>query len=165
MALRDDMFALIKTHDWKVCHRRINQERPGDSRERQFSVAYWRTVILEYEHDYEGALRILDQSRDLFFSQCGYLYQRAEILCQMRKFTEASDTLRSAPFGDEIERFPGMAREAMFLYCYLLIKSDHVAPPNLLAAIPDDFGTQLYNGKLISKADILPTASRSAAFG
>jgi hypothetical protein len=122
-------------------------------------------VILEYEGDYEAALRILDQSRGSFFSQCGYLYQRAEILCRMRKFAEATETLRNAPFGDEIETFPGMAREAMFLYCYLLIKSGREAPPNLLAAIPDDFGTQLYNGKLISKADILLAASSSAASG
>ncbi len=70
--------------------------------------------------------------------------------------------LGTTPFGAEIDAFPGLTYEAMFLYCYLLIKSGHETPPNLLAAIPDDFRTLTYEGKFMSKADLLSSGRDSA---
>jgi hypothetical protein len=158
MGFSEDMFALGKTRDWQACHRRIDEEGAGDDQRTGFSIAYWRSFILQSEGKYEDALRVLDQSRSDVFTQCGYLYRRAKILCLMGKFAEAITTLTDAPFGAEIDTFPGMAREAMFLYCYLLIKSGREAPPNLLAAIPDDFGTMIYDGRMMSKTDLLRLA-------
>jgi hypothetical protein len=158
MAFDEDMFALGKTRDWEACHRRIDKEEPGHDQQTRFSIAYWRSAVFKSQRRYEEALRILDAGRADVFTQCGYLYRRAIILCLLGKFAEATETLRDAPFGAEIDTFPGMVYEAMFLYCYLLIKSGREAPPNLLAAIPDDFGTMTYDGRFMSKADILRLA-------
>jgi hypothetical protein len=158
MAFSEDMFALIKTHDWKACHRRIEQEEPGKDQRARFSIAYWRSVVLQYEGHNEAALKTLDDARDDFFSRCAFAYFRAEILCRMGKFAEAIDALRAVPFGTELDTFPGLTYEAIFLYCYLLRKSGREAPANLLAALPDDFETQMYNGKFMSKDDVATTS-------
>jgi len=162
MGFSEDMFALLKSKDWKACDQRIDEEAPGETREKRVSIAHWRTAVLERQGRYGDALRTLDASRADVFTQCGFLYERAVILYRMGKFAEAIATLRDAPFGAEIDAFPGLTCEAMFLYCYLLIKSGHETPPNLLAAIPDDFRTLTYEGKFMSKADLLSSGRDSA---
>jgi tetratricopeptide (TPR) repeat protein len=87
------------------------------------SAALWRAARFKWEKRYDDALRTLDASRSEVFSQCGYLWKRAEILCRMGRFAEAIETLRKAPFGEEIDTFPAMVYEAIFLYCYLLQRS------------------------------------------
>lgn len=164
MSLREDVFALVKTKDWQACHRRIDEE-PDDTREARVSIAGWRSYIFEREGRYEEALRITDASRDDVFTQCGYLFDRARILQCMGKTDEAIASLRQAPFGAEIDTFPGMTYEAIFLYCYLLKQVGCEPPPNLLEALPDDFGTHLF-GRMREKADLLrPGLSASGSAG
>jgi hypothetical protein len=164
MSFSAEMFALVKTHDWQACHRRIDEAEPGASREERRSIAHWRSAVFEWQGRYNDALRILDAGRADFFSQCGYLSQRAEILCKMGKFADAIETLRNAPFGAEIDTFPALTYEAIFLYCYLLKRSGREPPPNLVAALPEDFVTRTWDGKKVGMADLaLPAgASRPA---
>ncbi len=107
------------------------------------------------------ALRVLDTGRADFFSQCGYLYLRAELLCKMGRFAEAIETLRNAPFGAEIDVFPALTYEAIFLYCYLLKKSGREPPPNLVAALPEDFVTRTWDGRKVGRPDLSPPAGAS----
>ena len=158
MGFSEDMFALLKTKDWEACHRRIDQEEPGETREARVSIAHWRSAVLERQWRYEDALRIIDGSKADAFTECGRLWERAQILYRMGKFAEAIDTLRDAPFGAEIDTFPALTYEAIFLYCYLLRRNGREAPPNLIAALPDDFTTRTWEGKRVSKADIPPRA-------
>jgi hypothetical protein len=119
--------------------------------------------VFKWQERYDDALRTLDAARADFFSQCGYLYRRAEILCKMGKFAEAIETLRNAPFGAEIDTFPALTYEAIFLYCYLLGRSGREPPPNLVAALPDDFVTRTWDGKKVGIADLSPPASGPAS--
>jgi hypothetical protein len=159
MSLSEDMFALAKTHDWQACHRRIDEEGPGDDQQSRFSLAYWRSLVLQGEGKYEDALRVLDHSRGDFFTQCGYRLFRGRIFYHMGKSAQAIEALRDAPFGEEIDTFPGITCEAIFLYCYLLKKSGREPPPNLIAALPDDFGTRFYERRRLTKADLLPAGA------
>jgi tetratricopeptide (TPR) repeat protein len=163
MAIDEEMFALLKSNNWQACHRRIDAEGRGDTREQRVSIALWRAAILEREKRYDEALRTLDAIRDEAFTRNGFLWERADVLCRMGKFEEALDTLRSAPFGAELDAFPALTYEAIFLYCYLLKRSNREPPPNLLAALPGDFRTMLYDGRFVSKADIAPPAGRPPA--
>jgi hypothetical protein len=163
MSFREEMFALLKTRDWEACHRRIDREQPGEAREARVSIAHWRSTVFEWQGRYDDALRTLDACRDDVFTQCGDLYQRAEILCKMGKFADAIETLRNAPFGAEIDAFPALTYEAIFLYCYLLKRSGREPPPNLIAALPEDFVTRTWDGKKVGIADLSPSASGSMA--
>lgn len=125
MSFSDDMFALLKTDDWQACHRRIDKEEPGSDQETRFSIAHWRSAVFKCQGRYDDASRILDAARADFFSQCGYLYRRAELLCKMGKFAEAIETLRNAPFGAEIDTFPALTYEAIFL---LLLSPEEKRP-------------------------------------
>lgn len=158
MGFSEEMFALGKTRDWEACHRRIDQAEPGATREARVSIAHWRSAVLEWEGRYDDALCVIDASKEDVFTECGRLWDRAQILYHMGKVAEAIETLRNAPFGAEIDSFPGITYEAIFLYCYLLKKSGREPPPNLIAALPDDFGTRFYEGKRLTRADILPRA-------
>ena len=129
MAFDEDMFALMKSHDWQACHQRIDEEEPGKDQRDRFSIAYWRSLVLQYEGQFDAALQALDTSRGDFFCQCAFAFFRAQILCRMGKFPDAIETLREAPFGAEIETFPGLTYEAIFLYCYLLRRSGREARP------------------------------------
>ena len=80
----------------------------------------------------------------------------------MGKTGDAIETLREAPFGSEIDTFPAMTYEAIFLYCYLLKQAGRETPSNLVEALPDDFGTRYYGGRL-TKADLHPPKPGSAA--
>jgi hypothetical protein len=144
MGFSEDMFSLLKTKRWKTCHQRIDQEERVDTREARVSAALWRATIFEYEKRHDDALRTLDAIQPEVFTQCGLLWERARVLYGMGKFADAIETLRNAPFGEEIDTFPGITYEAIFLYCYLLKKSGREPPPNLIAALPDDFGTRFY---------------------
>jgi hypothetical protein len=159
MSFSEEMFALLKTQDWEACHRRIDQEEPGETREARISIAHWRSTVFEWQGRYNDALRALDAGRADVFTQCGDLYQRAEILCKMGKFADAIETLRNAPFGAEIDTFPALTYEAIFLYCYLLKRSGREPRPNLVAALPDDFVTRTWEGKKVGKADLLRSAN------
>ncbi|RBP05700.1 hypothetical protein DFR50_13463 [Roseiarcus fermentans] len=161
MSFHEDMFALLKTDDWQACHRRIDEE-PGDTRESRVAIAGWRSSILRGQGRYDEALRAIDASKDDVFTQCGYLFDRARILQCMGKTADAIETLRQAPFGSEIDAFPALTYEAIFLYCYLLKQAGREPPPNLLAALPDDFGTHLF-GRMREKADLLPPEPDSPA--
>ncbi|RBP05701.1 hypothetical protein DFR50_13464 [Roseiarcus fermentans] len=162
MGFREDIFTLVKSHDWEACHKRIDEEEPGLSREQRASIAHWRSAVLVWQGRYEDALRIIDASKADAFTECGRLWDRAQILCRMGKFAEAIETLRGAPFGSEIDAFPGMTYEAIFLYCRLLIRCGREPPPNLLAALPDDFDTFTYDRRFMSKADLLSSTGRSS---
>lgn len=112
---------------------------------------------------YDDALRILDASRADVFTQCGLLWEHAEILCKMGKFADAIETLRNAPFGAEIDTFPALTYEAIFLYCYLLKRSGREPPANLVAAPPEDFVTRTWDGKKVGIADLSPPAGASSS--
>ncbi len=77
-------------------------------------------------------------------------------LVKMGKFADAIETLRNAPFGSEIDAFPALTYEAIFLYCNLLKRSGRAPPPNLAAALPDDFVTRTRDGKKVGIADLSP---------
>ncbi len=79
----------------------------------------------------------------------------------MGKFADAIETLRGAPFGEEIDTFPALTYEAIFLYCYLLKRSGREPPPNLVAALPEDFVTRTWDGKKVGIVDLSPPASGS----
>ena len=146
MAFDEEMFALGKSKDWKACHRRIDEEAPGATREQRVSVALWRAIIYKWEKRYSEALRILEGIRDEVYTSLRLCITTARIIhCPMGEFSDAIDTLRGAPFCSELDTFPAVTYEAIFLYCYLLAKSGQHPPPNLLAALPDDFRTMLYD--------------------
>jgi hypothetical protein len=91
----EDMFALLKSKDWEACHKRIEEE-PALSREGRVSIGLWRAAILEWRHRYGDALQTLDTIRTEAFTRCGFLWERAEILCKMGKFVDAIETVRNA---------------------------------------------------------------------
>lgn len=159
MSFSEEMFALLKTSDWQACHRRIDKEEPGDNQEARVSIAHWRSAVFKWQGRYDDALRILDASRADVFTRCGLLWERAEILCKMGKFADAIETLRNAPFGAEIDTFPALTYEAIFLYCYLLKRSGREPPSNLVAALPEGFITRTWDGKKVGIADLSPPAS------
>lgn len=159
MSFSEEMFALLKTRDWEACHRRIDEAEPAASREERRSIAHWRSAVLEWQGRYDDALRILDAGGADFFSQCGYLSQHAELLCKMGKFADAIETLRNAPFGAEIDTFPALTYEAIFLHWYLLKRSGREPPPNLVAALPEGFITRTWEGKKVRIADLSPPTS------
>jgi len=99
--------------------------------------------------------------KEAFQQEWSVLYQRAEILCKMGKFSDAIETLRNAPFATEIDAFPALTYEAIFLYCYLLKRSGREPPPNLVAALPEDFVTRTWDGKKVGIADLSPPANGS----
>jgi hypothetical protein len=154
----EDMFALLKSKDWEACHKRIEEE-PALLREGRVSIGLWRAAILEWRHRYGDALQTLDTIRTEAFTRCGFLWARAEILCKMGKFVDAIETVRNAPFGVEIDTFPALTYEAIFLYCYLLKRSGGEPQPNLVAALPEDFVTRTWDGKKVEK----PTFRRRRA--
>jgi hypothetical protein len=55
--------------------------------------------------------------------------------------------LRDAPFGGGIDTFPALTYGAIFLYRYLLKRSGREPPPNLVAALPEDFVTRTWDEK------------------
>jgi hypothetical protein len=161
MAFDEDMFTLLKTKNWEACHKRVDEEEPALSREARVSIGLWRAAIFEWQQCYVDALRTLDTIRTDVFTQCGFLWERAEILCKMGKFADAIETLRNAPFGEEIDAFPALTYEAIFLYCYLLKRSGREPPPNLVAALPEDFVTRTWDVKKVGIADLAPPAGAS----
>jgi hypothetical protein len=84
----EDMFALLRSKDWEACHKRIEEE-PALSREGRVSIGFWRAGIFEWKHRYDDALRTLDTIRTEVLTHCGFLWERAEILCKMGKFADA----------------------------------------------------------------------------
>lgn len=148
MGFSEDMLALIKPMTGKP----VIVE----------STTYWRSLVLQKEGKCEDALRALDHSRGDFFTQCGYRLFRGRILYRMGKFADAIETLRTPPFGAEIGTFPALTYEAIFLYCYLLKKSGREPPPNLVAALPDDFGARFYERRRLTKTDLLPVGGSTA---
>jgi hypothetical protein len=63
----------------------------------------------------------------------------------------------------EIDTFPALTYEAIFLYRYLLKRSGGEPQPNLVAALPEDFVTRTWDGKKVEKPDLSPSASGSTA--
>ena len=165
MALRDDILPLFQQKDWRGCEALLAARSPGDDAEQRAAIAYWRTAVLEGEGRYEDALRFLASHRDDFFSKCLVYYLQANILCRMGNCGEAIETLRKAPFGEEMDRFPALSLEAIFLYCFLLTKSGRDAPPKLLDAIPDDYRSYMFDGTFANKSDILAAIDKRRAAG
>ncbi|HXT05564.1 MAG TPA: hypothetical protein VN715_01340 [Roseiarcus sp.] len=62
-------------------------------------------------------------------------------------------TLRAALIAAEVETFPGLAWEAAYFCCYLMVKQGGAPPKDLLDLIPDDFETVL-DGRFIAKSNL-----------
>ena len=105
--------------------------------------------------NFNEALRSLDALESEFPCRCGICDLRSEIYWRMGDKAAAIEALRAAPWGEEMDQFPALALEAMFLYCYFLALEGRQAPPKLVDAIPSDYVSIQYDGKRVSKADLL----------
>jgi hypothetical protein len=80
--------------------------------------------------------------------------RRAQLLRSLGRVSEAIAALRAAPMAQEVATFPGLAWEAAYFYCYLMIKKGEAPPKDLLDLIPDDFETVL-DGRFIAKSNLV----------
>jgi hypothetical protein len=154
MAIRDDILPLLKQHNWEACHTLLDGAAPNDDDERS-SVTYWRAVVLQSEGLDKQALALLQAKRDEFACKCLPDYKIANILNRLGRPQEAIATLSKTPIFAEAEQFPGLAREAAYLYCTLLAENGGKIPPDVLSFIPDEFQTLDDKNRIMDKGDLL----------
>src|SRR5579883_3009390 len=159
MAIRDDIFPLVKRRDWQACHKLLDNATPVDNDERT-SIIYWRAVVLEDEGRNDEALSLLNLSRNDFNCKCLPDYMSAKILKRLGRPQDAIAILSESPILAEAEQFPGLAREAAYLYCTLLAESGAIVPEGLLDLIPDSFQTMDDKYRVVGKADLLDLINR-----
>ncbi|HEY1944099.1 MAG TPA: hypothetical protein VGH40_18455 [Roseiarcus sp.] len=111
--------------------------------------------------DFDGALRRLDALDGEFACRCLVCSLRGEIYTLMDNPNAAIEALRSAPWGDEMDRFPALSLETMFHYCYFLAKAGRETPPKLVDAIPPDYISVQYDGKRVNKGHLLALIERN----
>jgi hypothetical protein len=155
MAIRDDIFPLVKRTDWRACDALLDQASPGVSQVERKSLAYWRAVVYQHEGRDGEALDLINSSRGDFSCKCLPDYLSARILNRQGRHQEAVAVMRQAPIFEEIAQFPALALEAAYFYCGLLAQSRERAPPQLLALIPDDFQTMDEHSRFVGKGDLL----------
>jgi hypothetical protein len=155
MAIRDDIFPLIKRRDWPACHAVLDRAAPGPDREERTSIVYWRAVVLQREGRDGDALTLLNANRNDFECKCLPDYMRAKILDRLGRPQDAIALLQTARIDEEMDRFPGLALEAAYLYCTLLAENGKVVPTHLLTLIPDDYQTMDDKSRYVGKTDLL----------
>jgi hypothetical protein len=141
MAIGDDIFPLLKLHDWRACHALLDGAAPGEDREERTSIVYWRAVVLQHEGQDGEALTLLNANRNDFNCKCLLDYMRATILNRIGRPQDALAILQTTPIDEEMDRFPGLARQAV--------------PAHLLTLIPDDYQTVNDKKRFVGKTDLL----------
>ncbi len=155
VSLIDRMIAYASTGDWANCQAYLAAHPPGDAPEEQSSHATWSVRAEIGLHRLDDALHRLDATAGNFQCRCGLSYLRSEIYWLKGEQSAAIEALRSAPWSEEMDSFPALAKETMFLYCYFLSKAGREAPPKLVQAIPEDYHAILFDGSRVGKADLL----------
>jgi len=155
MAIRDDVFPLLKLHDWRACHALLDRAAPGEDREERTTIVYWRAVVLQHEGRDGEALTLLNANRSDFNCKCLPDCMRATILNRIGRPQDALAILQTTPIDEEMDRFPGLARQAAYLYCTLLAENGKVVPAHLLTLIPDDYQTVNDKKRFVGKTDLL----------
>jgi hypothetical protein len=155
MAIRDDIFPLVKRRDWPACHAALDRAAPGEDREERTSIVYWRAVVLQREGRDGDALTLLNSKRNEFNCKCLPDFMRAKILNRLGRPQDAIAILKTTPIDIERDRFPGLALEAAYLYCTLLAENGKAVPAQLLTLIPDDFQTMDDKSRFVGKTDLL----------
>lgn len=155
MSLRDQIVAYAKRNDWVGCDAFLAGRLPADNSDERSCYAYWSVRTQLELCRFEDALRRLDGLAGDFQSRCAASYLRSEIFWKMGDQAAAVEALRSAPWGAEMDRFPALAAETMFLYCYLLAASGREPPPKLVDTIPDDYHAILFDGRRIGRGDLM----------
>jgi hypothetical protein len=163
MAIRDDIIPLYRQRDWRGCHRVLDASSPGDDKDERRSHAHWRAAVFEGEGRYREALDFLQAHRNDFSCKTSVHHERARIFTQMGDSKQAIDALKAAPFGEELEQFPGLVREAAYFYCLLLAEEGRDVPQKLLEIIPHDFRYINIRGQRDTKARITDTIAKNRA--
>ncbi len=134
---------------------------PGDDLNERSTHAFWSVRVPVEQSDFAEALRRLDMLNDEFQCRCGVCDLRSEIYWRMGDKNAAIEALRAAPWSEEMDRFPALAMETMFLYCFFLAQQEREPPPKLVDALPSDYISIQYDGKRVSKADLLALIGRN----
>lgn len=160
VSLMDRMITFAKRSDWTGCETYLAAHPPGDDRDERSIHAYWTVKTQIRLGHLEDALRRSDTLAGDFQCRCALADLRSEIYWRKGEHSAAIEALRAAPWGEEMDRFPALAKEAMFLYCYLLADAGREASPKLVDAIPDDYRAILFDGRRVDKADLLAAIER-----
>ena len=163
MDIADEILPLYKQKDWAACHRLLDGALPGDSPEQRHSIAHWRAATFKWEGRYREALDVLSRHRGDFNCKTSVCDMRARIYDNIGETGNAIDELRSAPFGEEMGRFPGLVMDAIYFYCFLLAREGREVPAKLLEAIPEDYVSMIVPGAFVDKARILAMMDENAA--
>jgi hypothetical protein len=161
VSLIDRMIAYASTGDWANCQAYLAAHPPGDAPEEQSSHASWSVRAQIGLGRLDDALRRLDALAGRFQCRCGLSYLYSEIYWLKSDRNAAIEALRSAPWDEEMNRFPGLAQETRFLYCYFLANAGREAPSALVEAIPDNYRAILFDGRRVGKADLLAAVAQS----
>ena len=154
MSLNDQIFALVRAEGPASCLRFLNEHGPGRNREDRRVVAHWRAAFLAKEGRNDAALKVLDAAAADFPCKSSFALQKARILTNLGRVSDSIATLRSAPIMQEVATFPGLAWEAAYFCCYLIVKQGDAPPRDLLDLIPDDFETML-DGQFLAKSNLV----------
>lgn len=154
MQFDEKFFAIYRSGDIEACKRLLDEHSPGMDREERYSVAYWRAVLLDREGQYAAALDVLNAAASDFNCRSGLALQKARLLRSLGRVSEAISMLEDAPVAEEVATFPGLAWEAAYFCCFLLVKRGEAPPQDLLDLIPDDFET-LLDGHFLAKSNLL----------
>jgi hypothetical protein len=155
VSLVDRMIVYATDGDWAGCQAYLATHPPSDDPSEQACHASWSVRADIGLHHLDEAMRRLDATADKFQCRCGLSYLRSEIYWLKGEQGAAIEALRSAPWGEEMDTFPGLAKETMFLYCYLLALAGRTPPPKLMNAIAEDYRAILFDGRRVGKADLL----------
>jgi hypothetical protein len=161
MAIRDDIVPLYRQRDWAGCHRVLDAASPSDDDDERRSIAHWRATVFEGDGRYREALDLLQAHRGDFSCKTSVHHERARIFAQIGDSKQAIDALKTAPFGEEMDRFPGLVREAIYFYCLLLAEDGRDVPQKLLDIVPDDFRYINIRGRRDTKARITETIAKN----
>ena len=154
MRFDDKFFALYRTGDLAACNRLLDEHSPGRDQEGRHSIAYWRAVLLDREGRPAEALDVLNAASADFNCRSGFTLQQAQLLRNLGRIPDAIATLEAAPIMQEVATFPGLAWEAAYFCCYLIVKQGDAPPRDLLDLIPDDFETML-DGQFLAKSNLV----------
>ena len=154
MSLNDQIFALVRAEGPASCLRFLDEHGPGRNGEDRRVIAHWRASFLAKEGRNDAALKVLDAATADFTCQSSFALQKARILTNLGRISDAIATLKAAPIAEEVATFPGLAWEAAYFCCYLVAKQGDAPPRDLLDLIPNDFETML-DGKFLAKSNLV----------
>jgi hypothetical protein len=160
MPIYEKIVPLMQTRDWKACHNFLDGALVDADDDQRRSAHLWRAFVLEEEGRYGEAIDCWRTHRKEFNSQTMVDHQIARLYDRSGRAPQAIEELKSAPFGEEMDRHPALVLDGIYFYCYLLAREGREVPEKLLSALPHDFMYVQPRGNRTSKAELLSMIGR-----